>query len=193
MEELARISLFNWEKQPNRNGDSGNLSDLYLMYLGCLLQVHDDEETRNTALNILKSITFGCFALMKAYKYSCSGRGLRGIPLASLRFDRLQRRICPRVWADQEDAADGRARHQQARRHRRPLHQLERLHQDPPETVTDVQEEEEEEMTCVEMIDATTGPARHLIPHANDNQTNSKRPLHKRYITDSRDSPEVNS
>ena len=97
MEELARISLFNWEKQPNRNGDSGNLSDLYLMYLGCLLQVHDDEETRNTALNILKSITFGCFALMKAYKYSCSGRGLRGISLASLRFDRLQRRICPRV------------------------------------------------------------------------------------------------
>merc|ERR1712210_209881 len=62
-------------------------------------------------------------------------------------------------------AEDGRARHQQARRHRRPLHQLERLHQDPLETVTDVQEEEEEEMTCVEMIDATTGPARHLITH----------------------------
>ena len=59
--------------------------------------------------------------------------------------------------------------------------------------MTDVQEEEEEEMTCVEMIDATTGPARHLIPHANDNQTNSKRPLHEIYITDARDSPEVNS
>ena len=43
------------------------------------------------------------------------------------------------------------------------------------------------------MIDATTGPARHLIiPHANDNQTNSKRPLHIRVTRmDSRDSPEV--
>ena len=43
------------------------------------------------------------------------------------------------------------------------------------------------------MIDATTGPARHLIiPHANDNQTNSKRPFHIRVTTmDSLDSPEL--
>ena len=44
--------------------------------------------------------------------------------------------------------------------------------------MTDVQEEE----TCVEMIDATTGPAGHLIPHENDNQTNSNRPLFKIYV-----------
>ena len=123
---------------------------------------------------------------MKHYKHLCSGWRLRGISLPSLRPDRLQCRLGARVRADQEDAADGRARHQQDHRHRRPVHPVEEGVLLEPRNHGDQRLWLMYKRGLVLSFSLRSswrykyndGLARHPLPHANDNQTDSKWPSH---------------